>query len=310
MSAGQFVETSDSRQAASLDRSGYLRTSRTFKVIGLNPDDFFKPGTIANIQPLGGSGVMPDYGALWGVQNQSEGVETKVVLNEYLLRPISATMFYAIAQYSNDPKLSPLGLGYQGSSRYSIVQIPYVRILPIIAAGASGPTNISYQPMSLGISMSIQRIEQTVNVLRSNRKAAEQISRTQTGKLTDLPELGLCLYEGHSINLLSPQYCSITYTWKWEGGILSLGPPPVTGPHDTPITALYPTKVTPVDTRVSFGRGGLQFVLPPYHTIEMMFALEGDPLARVPFWAYRMPYPIGGPVTSFVGSSNFEFYVQ
>lgn len=306
MPAASFVEIPESGQAASLDAAGYLHTTRTFKVMDDIADKFFTPGHLATIVPFDGVGNgMPDIGAVWGTQHNTGGVTVQVVLNDYTITPLAPYIFLATARYSNDPRRAPLGQAYTGNSRYSIVQIPYVRTIPTISSGASGTGNISYQEMSLGVMMNIQRIVQTVNILRSQRANAEEYSLLQVGKLTTIPDIGPCLYEGHDVSIAGPQYVSMTYTWRWEGGVKTIGASTRTFPNNGTIASMYPSGVQPLLDSIAGG----PYILPPYHTIELMFSFNGD-IPRPPLWVWRCQPTMGEPIGNFPGAANFEINVS
>lgn len=307
-----WIESTTSQQDVSYDSDGHLSLSRTFKVWDVSTTAFWQSPT--SITNASGQSLPPIGSSLGTVSGPSpvipDGAHVQLRLYKYSLQPVSAVLFIVIAHYSNDQRLIPLGQQYRGNQQYSLVNIPFVQTIPVIRAGqtpqASGTLPVAWRETSIALPLYKHRISQTVSVLRKARASAEQSSLGQVGRLHNLPQWGWARYEGMDISLRSPQAMDVTYHWDWEAGIgmLWLYRGVRTDPPDTPIKSIYPNGTTPLMPEL----GGDTWLLPPYHTIEMIMQQVGN--ARRPVWYWRTQTDIAlNGFLALYGYSNFEWNV-
>lgn len=321
-----WIEETTSGQDIQFDSDGFLSCTRVFKVWG-GPAPLVVAKTPQDIQrdPMAtppDQTALPPHGHILdtavrvpGVNNDTNtGVPTKLTLHAYTIQPISAVIFNAVAHYSNDPKLSPLGSHYQSSGAFSLVPIPYVRIVTVVAQGST-PGGIGYVESALNLPMSVNQISQTVTLPRNQRRFVEAYQSQKAGRvLHNLPQHGWCRFDAAAISLRGPQYIDVTYSWTWESGIDELdvskmvADESVGNPTDAAATLaaqLFPRGSKPADPIL----GTVRRLLPPYHTIEMVFPITGANV-KFPSWIYRLTtYPDTGGYAALQGQDRFEWSI-
>lgn len=308
-----FIETTTSTQDWSVDAEGYSHTTRTFRVWGVAPSAFWDvitsiPHRDANATPPVGD-KMPDYGhairkhstpsAFQGAGGEGNATSTEVVLLAYRMRPISAIMFEAIAEYTNDPRAAPLGQGLQIHEMRSMVPIPYAKRIPVLPMGKDPQSVIDYTygyvDAIQSVPMSVQQIGHTVAVQRGALTQTVQSVLQHTNELHTLPMMAVpCILEGADIRLRGVDWLDVTYRWQYQQGILDHSPTATQQRYSfggdngawsvdnstANSVKAFPERVLPLVVDI----GTLKMLLPPYHTIEMLYRQTG--IYRVPVWSY------------------------
>lgn len=333
-----YVETETSRQDIGFDGDGYIRFSRTFKVWGVNPQVFHKTlHTIyqngsppAQPVPLPGYGDKqeiddpdPNLSALRPFLQSTEGGSAVqagaiAILHDWILSPIDAVMFLATAHYSNDPHLTPHGAQYHAVQQQAMVTIPYARSMPI-AFGTGAGSSIGYVEAAFQLPMTIESISHTVAVPVSYLPFIETAIASMTNHIHNLPTIGFAAFLGIDVRMRGVQWLDVTYNWQWQAGVKDLTPGAAAkfygadgGAGATPILApLLPGPIPPLNGLMGTGTAS-QMILPPYHTMEMMWCISPDTgtgAAAIPQWQYRMPYTLTAATKdewkSLYGSSKF-----
>lgn len=316
-----FVEISTSQKDLSYDSDGYAYLTRTFKVWGVDPKSFF--GNPGNIAAHTGGQPMPDYGNVLQLLDGPDGVvsparETRLFLYKYTLAPESHEVFIATAHYSNDNRLSPYTTGVSGNSSFGWVDIPYVRRFPTIDIGNATQSQDSGFKVALveGIyraRMQQSRMTQRVAIPRQQWLESVKVAEREAGTIHKI-EGQYYLFEGHTVADRGPQIVDITYTWMWESGIETLAVEEKNYDKDRrtadvsdDLKPIYPPKVSPL---VSLGADD-QYIVPPYHTIELLYTTEvnaNNIALTKPYWKYRMPYEVSEDgARGLPGSSDFDW---
>lgn len=321
-----FIETTTSKQTAAYDSEGYQHLTRTFKVWGVEPMSFFAniadiPNANANATPPDNT-RMPKYGDVMATPDgprdllNGQGVFTSLQLMDYILQPVSAIMFMAVARYTNDPKRSTLGQNYTCQQLSSLVPIPYVRAVPCLSA----PTGYSYTESTINAAMGLRRVSQTVTMPRSQIKAVNLAAGRLVNQLHDLDgNKWPYKFEGYDMRMRGVQWVDIVYHWTWESGVKMLaleGRQKVRNSLNAEVAtvqATYPPLTASLsDYIVSSGTPNrpTDSILHPFHTIEMLWTLaNSDTYPRTPCWLYRMPFVDNVPLgfRSLPGAERFEF---
>jgi hypothetical protein len=310
-------------QDLSYDVEGYAHVSRVFSVDWINPTVFF--GNIAAIPARSGSGHLPDYGhvlqVVSGPGSAGDGTPTDVKLYHYALQRVSAVMFKAIARYTNDPRMAPLGQEYAVHQLTATVPIPYVREIQVVVAGISGPSatpfTVGYEPQEISIPMKMQRITQSVVIRRNRRKDAEATAIIAGGQLHKI-DGKIVRFEGVDFRLRGPQWLEARYSWSWEAGIsyADFYAHPVVvkneGGNDMPNAEIYPSGIVSALPVIGVD-GNALWIVPPYYTIRLQFNANAAVSAvtpREPQWAWRCPYALyPNGWQSLLGSENFEWNI-
>lgn len=319
-----YVEISTSQKSLSFDSDGFAYLTRTFKVWGVDPKTFFdKP---SNIPAHGGGPAMPDYGHVMlqtaGPDGTiSPGRDTKVFLYKYTLEPESHLVYVATAYYSNDNRLHPYASGVSGTTSFGFADIPYIRFIGTIDIGNSNrqqEAGVKVTPVEAIYRARLQqsRMTQRVAIPRAQWYNAQLTSAREAGTIHKI-DGEYYLFEGHTVNDRGPQVVDITYTWLWESGVEDLsalekdydksGTKPDVKAILKPI---YPKKVSPL-TNLGPDRA---YVLPPFHTIELLYNFTVDTsniVIREPYWRYRLPYEVSSNgASSLVGHADFDWGEQ
>jgi len=319
-----WQELLTSSQDISLDRDGYVHFTRTFRITGGNPRNFFATGTAAapflsipilNVgQTINGVMVlpafMPDFGHRMNVAVGPSFVTTEdgsnaitpvdCFLHDYTLRP-GAIHFDAIAHYTNDPRIAPLGVGLSTAQQQSMVSIPYARRAPL-AFGSQNRVSFGYVESYFSTPMAVEAITHTVMVPRSTLKSVESALEARAKELHVLPiHVQPCLFLGGDIRLHGVHWLEVTYHWQWQQGVkfISAVPPKTytyeqfdgagryvaTGNANMIVPA---NEVKPMYPNTSDDA----YVLPPYHTMDMRFEFTsiGNISNLMPRWYFQMPY--------------------
>jgi hypothetical protein len=310
-------------QDLSYDVDGYAHVSRTFSVDWINPTVFF--GNIAAIPARSGSAHLPDYGHVLQVVSgpgaSGDGVTTDVKLYHYALQRVSAVMFRAIARYTNDPRMAPLGQEYAVHQQIAAVSVPYVRKIQVITSGvtntASTALTIGYEPDEISIPMKMERITQSVVIRRNRRKDAEANSIIAGGQLHNI-DGKVVRYDGVDFRLRGPQWLEARYSWSWESGISysDFYSHAVIVRDENDVNqdnaGVYPPGIVSA-LPVPGTTGDSLWIVPPYYSLRLQFnatPVITSQTPRAPQWAWRCPYsyyPNGWQ--SLLGSTNFEWNV-
>lgn len=335
-----WQEREFSSQDVSLDQEGYVHCTRTFAIINGNPRNFFAP-TIGSPHPFltipkygVGTGTptiqpdfLPDYGHIFKVgsgpaalvnssTDSTRAVDQPVFLHAYTLSPHSAVLFYAVAHYTNDPRMSPLGQSYHTSEQQSFVGIPYTRQDPIVVQVVSGSSikssvseRVHSQPMS------VDTITHTIVVPRTSEETVKARSRDQAIQraIHELPWHGPCAYLGCDTQMQGVQWMSVTYRWQWQAGIVNMSSvQPKSYRADGSDAGPILVEIPPQQDSLIPALAPHPMVLPPFHTLEMRtgrFTAGGggvtiETLATV--WDLRCPYKyIGNGWRALMGSEKF-----
>lgn len=326
-----FIEVPTSTQDWEEDSDGYVSLVRMFKVWQVTPQAFW--GRIANIpenpppggtqsgrkMPLGGDVLLKTKGLLTqhGASGENVGVETSVTLYKYTLRASSPVDFIAIAHYSNDPRLAPMGSVYAEHSQYSIVDIPIVRLVPQIASGAAGGTTPIYAPVESTVAayLPCKRIAQTVSLPRSIRSKLNSLEEENGGKIVNIAKLGIVRFEGIDKRTRGPQFLDVTYNFTKEIGIKSWDDIiTVDVDHADMLQTVKNSYRIPKGAKPSFVLGsGEVYFLPPYQTIELMYVVNvvSGQNIKTPMWVYRAKGkpPQSGQYFKLPGEEMFEWNI-
>lgn len=309
-----FVEISTSQQNPSRDTDGYAHITRTFKLWQVDPKVLF--GDITTVTHATQPNVyMPGYGDTIATISGGSGdallYSTKVVLYNYQFQQTSATTFIAVAMYSNDPKLAPLGIGYRSSQQLSLVPIAYYRNIPVISNGVgTQQVRFTLEDRTVNVPMQVARITQNVVIPRVARKDAVNASAKALGEL-HLIDNTLMRYEGVDLQMRGTQWFDATYTWYFEAGVTmddfeaSLKTVNEGGSPTIP-EAIY----SPGVVESWFSLGSTRWMLPPYTSIEPQFTvdLQVSPIKVAPIWVYRRPAPVFlTGWKNLYGSNRFEW---
>lgn len=307
-----WIEVTTSTQDIAYDLEGYASLTRTFKVWGsVAPQTFLADPTVV----LNSSGVgMPQYGSVFATTNgpspvvpaDANSVVAPLRLYEYTLQPDSPPgpdIFVAVAHYTNDPTRVPIGQHFHAQQLSTLVPIPFVRTVTVITGGgvATGGS-ISYLESVVQMPMAMQRISQTVSLLRSKIGVVQQSIAQHANELHNLPTIAgggvYSRFDGADIRMRGVQWIDVTYNWTWEQGVVELARDfaltvvdeegdVVTGV----LSAIYPPQIVPL-YNAFVGPAGPPFVLPPFHTIEMHWTTPVQGGEPVPVWQYTLPYPV------------------
>lgn len=313
-----WQELQSSSQDVSLDQDGYVHFTRTFRIIGGNPKNFFGSGTATaaflSYSIFGvGTGTppiapqkMPDFGdvqkvgngpasLIRGSSNEPEVIDQPVVLHAYTLRPGSAVFFDAIAHYTNDPRIAPLGIAYHTSEQQTFVNVPYGRSDPLIFnAEGSNPVQLSYSPAVHPQPMPVESISHTVYVPRKDILNAETQIKAHANEIHVLPVHGACLFLGADTRMHGVQWLEATYRWQWQQGIVNLSSvqPKTYNTEGQLQTGFIPVQIPTQVPSLIPNLTPHPMVLPPYHTIEMRFTkLTVSGITSLGcIWDLRCPY--------------------
>lgn len=311
-----WQELGESSQAdISLDADGYVHLTRVFKVWDVDRPSFYSH--LDTITQVGGNATLPQYGHQIAVKLPNgaygpfltnnngevvgESVQANAILHQWRLQPSTAAVFFAIADYSNDPRLVPGGIHYRAEQQQAMVSIPYLRRSSI----AVGPAlSYGYLETAAQIPMGVESIAHSTVFPRSRLKEAEAIIADKVNQLHQLPikiDGSPCLYLGADIAMRGPQWLDITHRWQWQGGVdrvynrdsgLNYRYFNKTGGEFSPSENFiyFPKRIIPANpsTFIQF-----YYLLPPYHEVNMMIDYEtqaGGIKVPTPVWFYRMPY--------------------
>lgn len=307
------VEITTSEQDVAFDEDGYATVSRTFRVWGVDPKVIFT--NPASVPFKSGLGTLPDFGHRIatvvgnGPNGTSDGVQTSVVLYKYTCSPISSVIFAATAHYSNDQRNVPLASGFSSHAQTTQVSIPYIRTMVVVSRGSSSSATPTFIESSFAFPMPTCRYTQTVAIKRRDRAAAVGVASTEVGNLHLIPDVGWSRFEGMDIRSRGPQWLDVQYNWEWEEGVFDIEHAArsfdATNGDTINLSStafLFPQKQRPLNDAL----GESEMILPPYHTIETVYQVQGLPIK--PVFLYRLRNKISSSgIGSLVGSDRFEW---
>lgn len=322
-----FIETTTSQQDGSYDADGFYSLTRTFRVWGISPAQFIGDPTLIDHRDVRATppvaDKMPQYGSvlrtvsgpnpILASNGERVGIATDVVLFKWTMRPVSAVLFEAVAHYSNDPKLAPMGASYSQHSQYSIVEVPIVRKIQLIAAGQTVTTTSpwAWVESSLPAYMPVKRISQTVCILRNDRKRVEDVVDWNAGKLVYLRNLNyLVRFEGADIRSRGAQWLDVTYNFTHEMGVRNFSDlVTIDQAHLAQLQQAKQSYLIPTGGKMAFPGALEVYFLPPYHSIELVYLLPGNTTDPQPAWIYRAKGAAPQPHSylSLPGEANFEW---
>lgn len=333
-----WQELLTSSQDITQDRDGYVHFTRTFRITGGNPRNFFGNGTgpapflsipILNVgQTINGTVVtpqfLPDYGHVMNVGagpsfvGTSDGgnglMPVSCFLHDYQLRP-GAAHFDAIAYYTNDMRISPLGVSFSSGCQQSMVSIPYARRVPLVF-GEGVEIKYGFSESYFQTPMEVESISHTVHEPRSQLKFIENAIEQHAKQLHLLPfHPDPVAFLGADIRMQGPQWLEVSYQWQWQQGVFEVSSASpktygysainngVGGGYQAFPNAnmIVPGRISPL---LNFGAG--PYTLPPYHTVDMRFEVAVNGNELTPRWYYQCPFeyvPQGWQ--GLVGSSKF-----
>lgn len=301
-----------SQQDIDIDDMGYISFTRVFKLWDVTPTSFWSHIDAIPEYGTGGTGQpasrhLPQYGDTFDIRqsnnslapflNQNETDFLLPGLHKWTLRPEALPTYYAIAHYSNDPRLVAIGgVDFHSTPTQITVPIPFARQAPVATGGNSDTANIAFMECSLQLPMSVENIAHSVMVPRKQIKEYEKEIEERVGQLHQLPikqAHSPALYVGADISMRGPQWLAITHNWQWQSGVYSVSFTDMRNVDDHGVNAptprtVYPPKVQPL-TSEAFGTD--RYILPPYHSMEMYFTTNPG---IVPRFVYRMPYAADG----------------
>lgn len=315
-----WVETATSRQDISYTNEGYLSFTRTFKVWDISTDTFWgDPSAIGN-DPNAPTAYLPAVGSVFVSVNgpnplipksgDGAGVSTNAQLTHYSLSPISPVIYTAIAHYSNDPAIVPLGQSFRAQQLSTLAPMPFVRTVDTITGGAATTDGaVSYIESVVQVPMACQRISQSVSLRRPQIKDVQQAIAVHANELHTLPVISggnaYSRFDGADIHMRGAQWIDVTYNWTWEQGVVEFAPNNKQTVVDdqghvvSVTTAIYPPQISPLYAQFVGPGGSQKYILPPYHTVEM-FLIQPSEGVFDPVWQYRLPYR----VVPDLGSNN------
>lgn len=324
-----FVETTTSQQDGSYDSDGYYSMTRTFKVWQVSPVAFLAdPTTVAHRDAYATPPVadkMPQWGSeitavsgpnpILAPSGERVGIALSVTLYKWTLQPVSAVLFIAIAHYSNDPRIAPIGSTYAQHSQYQIVDIPIVRKMFILSTGSSTQNSpFAWVESTVPAYRPIRRISQTVCIRRGLRKSVEQVVDQNAGKIVQLRNLpGYVRFEGADMRSRGAQWLDVTYNFTQE--ILVKEFADLISPdenHRNQLAQARESYLFPPGARYASSQtAGEVFFLPAYHTVELIYLLPGNNADPQPMWIYRLKgaFPEPGQYLSLPGEAWFEWNV-
>ncbi len=339
-----WQELGESSQAdISLDADGYVHLTRVFKVWDVDRPSFYSH--LDTITQVGGNATLPQYGHQIAVKLPNgaygpfltnnngevvgESVQANAILHQWRLQPSTAAVFFAIADYSNDPRLVPGGIHYRAEQQQAMVSIPYLRRATVAISSAG--TDFGYLEDAFSNPMGVESVTHSTVFPRSRLKEAESNIADRVNQLHQLPikpDKSPCLYLGADIAMRGPQWLDITHRWQWQKGLtiasafsdlateiryfngagVSVDPDVANFP-----AALVPHEIKPLNENIF---GSSKYIVPPFHEIRLLVNYEYRQTSTgvsikfpVPLWYYRMPFR--GSSTditawkSLPGSKNF-----
>ena len=338
-----WQELGESSQAdISLDADGYVHLTRVFKVWDVDRPSFFSH--LDSITQVGGTRTLPPYGDPMIITlpsrpnapaygpflehagategNGNDSIKSVAILHQWRLQPSTAAVFFAIADYSNDPRLVPGGIHYRAEQQQAMVSIPYAR-RSTIAVGAAG-VSYGYLEAAFSSPMGVESITHSTVFPRSRLKEAESNIADRVNQLHQLPIKPIkspCLYLGADIAMRGPQWLDITHRWQWQQGLNNAGAFSDLGEElryfdgagnsvePGPTAALVPHRIKPLNESIF---GSAYYIVPPFHEISMMIDytvnVQGITIPKT-LWYYRMPFKASSTDViawkSLPGSKNF-----
>lgn len=245
---------------------------------------------------------MPDYGHtmkvasgpnfIAGDEGGIEIVDVETFLHSYTLRP-GGSYFDAIAHYTNDPRIAPLGQAYQTAQQQAMVTIPYARRSPL-AFGTGTSLTTGYTESYFQTPMVAESIAHAVIVPRKDIANIEAKIAAHGNELHLLPiHTTPCLFMGADTRMHGVQWLEVTYHWQWQAGVVNISPnTPKTYGSDGVVVPNTGAVIPPQVDTITPILVSQPMVLPPYHTIDMIFEIEsiGQIQRMSPRWRYQMPY--------------------